>query len=227
MNSDKQNNLLSIIIIVLLLSQVLVSAVIVFRINNLETSVLAVLKRQEPQSDAPELIPNVSLDDDPQMGTSGAVITLVEFSDYECPFCKEAEDSIKTLMSEYKGKILLVYRDFPLENIHPHAFLAAEAADCAGEQNTYWKMHDLLFADQTKLGIDDLRKHAGDLGMNMDQFNNCLDSNKYSEEIRHDMKDGISYQVSATPTFFINGHRVLGGSLEQLKSTIDALLSNK
>ncbi len=120
-----------------------------------------------------------------------------------------------------------MYRDFPLEHIHPNAFQAAEAANCAGDQNAYWEMHDLLFTNQAQLGTDNLKNHAFQLGLDMNQFNDCLESHKYRDEINKDIQDGINYQVNATPTFFINGQRIVGGSLEQLKGTIDILLNNK
>ena len=206
------------------MTQVLLSAAFVLRLNKLEQRILVGLSNQGEAPTDPPIVDNVSIDDDPRMGTDGAVITIVEFGDYECPFCAEASKSINEIMSEYKGKVLFVYRDFPLEQIHPNAFQAAEAANCAGQENAYWKMHDLLFANNTQLDINSLRKYANELGLNMEQFNSCLDSHKFGDEIRHDVEDGLKYQVSSTPTFFINGHRVVGASLEQLKATIDILI---
>lgn len=225
MNPDKQSKLLSTLIIILLLSQVLLSVALILKLDRLDQRVLAGLNNQIAQNDSPSFIGDVSIDDDPRLGTSGAIITIIEFSDYECPFCADATGSIDRILSEYEGKILFVYRDFPLEHIHPNAFQAAETAHCAGDQNKYWEMHSLLFANQTQLDIDSLKKYASELGLNLSQFDKCLDSHKYQEEIRRDIADGLKYQVNGTPTFFINGYRVVGGSYEQLKSTIDLLLN--
>ena len=213
--------------IILLLTQVSLSAVVVLRLNKLEQRVLAGLSNQGAQPEVPGFVAGVSLDDDPRIGSEGAIITIVEFSDYECPFCADAASNIEIILSEYKDKILFVYRDFPLEDIHPHAFQAAEAANCAGDQGAYWEMHDLLFANQSKLDADSLRSYAAGLNLNINQFNECMDSHKYVDEIRKDIQDGQAYQVNGTPTFFINGNRVVGGSLEQLRGVINLLLANE
>lgn len=224
MNSDKQHYALPIMIIILLLSQVMLSTILVSRLNKLEQRVLAGLSNQEIQPEIPAFVSGISIDDDPQLGANDATITIIEFADFECPFCADANKNIDIIMSEYEGKILFVYRDFPLEHIHANAFQAAEAANCARDQDAYWEMHDSLFAHQTQLDIDNIKKYAIQLDLNIDQFNNCLSNHKYEDEIHKDMQDGIKYQVSGTPTFFINGHRVVGGSLEQLRGTIDLLL---
>lgn len=157
----------------------------------------------------------VSVDDDPVNGSSNAPVTIVEFSDFQCPFCERfftqtlpsiEENFIKT------GKAKLVYRDFPL-SFHQYAEKAAEAADCANEQGKFWEYHDTLFQKQsewTSGGVDKLKEYAKNLNLDTNKFNTCLDSGKYANEIQKDLNDGSSYGVSGTPTFFINGIEVVG-----------------
>jgi protein-disulfide isomerase len=133
---------------------------------------------------------------------------------------------IETLMEKYSEDIRFVYRDFPL-NSHQNALQAAQAANCAGEQNSYWEMHNLLFSHQDRLSTEDLEGYAILLELDSQQFMECLQNNKYADEIQHDMADAQEYQVSSTPTFFINGHRVIGADLSQLEQTIDGLLGNQ
>jgi protein-disulfide isomerase len=127
-------------------------------------------------------------------------------------------------MAEYEGKLKLVFRDFPLRNIHPQAQKAAEAAQCAADQQKFWPYHDRLFA-VTNLQIDDLKKYAQELELNMEQFTSCLDSNKYANEVAEDLQAGQKAGVSATPTFFVNGFPLSGAaSYERFKEVIDAAL---
>ena len=145
------------------------------------------------------------------LGPANAPVTIVEFSDYQCPFCVRWNQEVSArLMADYQGKIRFVYRDFPLSSIHPEAEPAAEAADCAGEQNVYYKYHDLLFGQKYGLGKSAYVKYASDLGLNMEQFNTCVNDHRYLSEIQTDMKFGSSLGVSSTPTFFVNGLAVVG-----------------
>jgi protein-disulfide isomerase len=157
----------------------------------------------------------VSLDDDPVKGSPNAKVTIVEFSDFQCPFCqrfflqtlpKIEEKYIKT------GKVRFVYRDFPL-NFHQYAQKAAEAAECADEQGKFWDYHDILFQKQSEwaaAGESKFKEYAQQLGLDMQKFNQCLDSGKYANEVQKDYNDGLKYGVSGTPTFFINGREVIG-----------------
>ncbi len=157
-------------------------------------------------------INDVSPDDDAIKGEVNAPVTIIEFSDYECPFCgRFFEQTLPELNEAYikTGKVKLIYRDFPLD-IHPNAQKAAEAAECAGEQGKYYEMHDKLFENQNALDVGSLKKYAKDIGLNTDEFNKCLDSGKMSDEVSQDFIDGQSYGVTGTPTFFINGKPLLG-----------------
>ena len=155
---------------------------------------------------------DVSVDDDAVKGDVNALVTIVEFSDFECPFCgKYVLETYPQLIKEYvdTGKVKYVFRDFPLE-FHLEAQKAAEAAECAGEQGKFWEMHDYLFENQDYLGVDYLKGYAKDLGLDTKDFNECLDSGAMAEEIENDLLDGQSYGVSGTPAFFINGKLISG-----------------
>ena len=143
-------------------------------------------------------------------GSSDAPITIVEFADYQCPFCGKVQPVLKDVLSKYKGKVKLAYRDFPLSQIHKHAEMAAEASRCALAQGKYWEMHDAMFADQSKLDEDALVKTAMGLGMNQNSFKSCLTSAKYKAEVQRDFEAGAQAGVNATPTFFINGELLSG-----------------
>jgi protein-disulfide isomerase len=146
----------------------------------------------------------------PSRGSVDAPITIVEFSDFQCPYCARAIDTIKKVEENYAGKVRLVFRDYPLVQIHPSAARAAEAASCANEQGKFWAMHDVLFQHQDKLGEKDLKQNAADLGLDTAAFDQCLDSGRHGAEWRKDAADAERYGVSSTPAFFINGRLVVG-----------------
>jgi protein-disulfide isomerase len=163
----------------------------------------------------------------PSIGPADAPITIVEFSDYQCPFCiRWYQDVSARLFENYKGKIRFVYRDFPLYSLHPDAESAAEAADCAGEQNNYYAYHDLLFSQKYGLGNSAYIKYASDLGLKMDQFNTCVSEHRYKSEVDADVKFASSIGVSSTPTFFVNGLAVVGAQpYEVFQQIIDKELA--
>ena len=166
----------------------------------------------------------VATEGEPSLGPANAPVTIVEFSDFQCPYCRQTQSTLKQLMAEYEGKIKLVFRDFPLRNIHPQAQKAAEAAQCAAEQQKFWPYHDKLFAS-TNLQMDELKKFAQELALNMEQFTSCLDSSKYAAGIDADMQAGQQAGVNATPTFFVNGYPLSGAaSYERFKELVDAAL---
>jgi protein-disulfide isomerase len=139
-------------------------------------------------------------------GEDKAKLALVEFTDYQCPFCsKYYRETYPEIMKEYvnTGKLKYMVREFPLESIHPQAFKAAEAAQCAGEQRKYFDMHDTLFTEQKALGVADLPKHAQTVGLDVAKFQECLTSSKYAKNVRKDMADGQKAGVTGTPAFFI------------------------
>ena len=145
------------------------------------------------------------------IGPEDAPITIVEFSDYQCPYCERWHTQVyNQLLAAYPGKIRFVYRNLPLTQIHPQAMPAAEAAMCAGEQNAYWQFHDRLFSNQDLLGEDFYVQIATDLGLNVAAFNNCRETHKYQDEIQADMDFAVGLGVQSTPTFFINGLAMVG-----------------
>jgi protein-disulfide isomerase len=165
--------------------------------------------------------------DDPSSGPANAPITVVEFSDYQCPFCARVVPTIVKLRQTYGDKIRIVFKDFPLPN-HSHAPKAAEAALCAGEQGKYWDMHDRLFANQQGLAVPALKQTAAGLGLDSVKFDQCLDSGKHAASIAADMKQGESLGVQSTPTVYVNGRPVIGAQpYEFFQSVIDEELARK
>jgi protein-disulfide isomerase len=169
----------------------------------------------------------VAAADSPARGPASAPIELVEFSDFQCPFCLRAHPTVQQVLSTYGDKIRFVYRNYPLPS-HPNARPAAEAAQCANEQGKFWEYHDRLFADQTKLSDADLKASAAALGMDAPKFNTCLDSHKYKTRIDTDLQAGNEAGVNGTPAFFVNG-RLLNGAqpYEEFKRVIDEELAAK
>jgi protein-disulfide isomerase len=161
----------------------------------------------------------------PSKGPPGAPVTIVEFSDFECPYCSTAEQTVQRVMKEYEGKVRLVYRDFPLP-IHANAVKAAEAAQCAGDQGKYWDMHEKLFANQQALELTALKGYAKDLNLDQAKFDQCLDSGTKSKVIEESKKVAEKVGVNGTPAFFINGYKLNGAQpFEEFKTIIDAELS--
>jgi protein-disulfide isomerase len=152
---------------------------------------------------------NVAVDDDPFLGPADAPVTIVEFSDYQCPYCSRAEPVVKQILEKYKGKVKFVYRDYPL-SFHPFAAKASEASQCANDQGKFWEFHDALYADQSKLSVPDMEATAGRLGLDAEKFKSCMDTGKYTAEVSKDIADATKAGVNSTPSFFINGVAVVG-----------------
>lgn len=152
----------------------------------------------------------VNSEDARARGLQTAPITIVEFADFQCPFCGRTAETLKQIEQTYAGQVRVVFRDFPLD-FHQNAAKAAEAASCAQDQGKFWPMHDKLFANQTNLKVADLKKYASEIGLDAGQFSQCLDTDKYSKKWRADRDEGASYGISGTPTFFVNG-RMLSGA---------------
>jgi protein-disulfide isomerase len=155
-------------------------------------------------------------------GSAQAPVTIVEFSDFQCPFCRREEAVLKGLLSEYDGKLSLAYRDFPLQQIHPHAEMAAEAARCAGAQGKFWPYHDLLFTDPPQLDQPDLLKDAKSLGLDESKFGSCLSSHQFQPQVEADAQAASRLGVDGTPTFFINGVFLSGAQPASAFETIIA-----
>jgi protein-disulfide isomerase len=162
----------------------------------------------------------------PVKGPRDAAITLVEFSDFECGFCGRFVNTLKEVTENYGDQVRLVFRQFPL-NMHPNAQKAAEASLCAQDQGKFWPMHDLLFQEQSKLGVADLKDKASRLGLDRGVFDDCLESGRYAEKVKEEMKEGASAGISGTPALFINGIPLPGGALpyEAVAKAIDEELA--
>jgi protein-disulfide isomerase len=159
-------------------------------------------------------------------GNSDAQITIVEFADFQCPYCGKVQLALNDVLGKYKGKVKLAYLDFPLASIHPHAEMAAEASRCALTQGKYWEMHDAMLADQSKLDEAALVKTAAGLGMDQNSFASCLKSGKYKAVVQQDLEAGSQAGVNATPTFFINGEFLSGAQSDaDFTKIIDRQLS--
>ena len=164
----------------------------------------------------------------PALGPANAPITLVEFADFQCPYCRQWEQqTYQPLLDAYPGKIRIVYRDFPLTSIHPNAMPAAEAAQCANEQGKFWPFHDKLFSGES-LSDDIYKQYAQELGLDMVKFNDCLSTHKFAQQIQDDSNFATNLGINSTPTFFINGLAVIGAQpLEAFKSVIDKELAGQ
>jgi protein-disulfide isomerase len=193
------------------------------------------IKQPSPTQQAPEenekKVPvdmKTLADDDAFKGSEDAPVTIVEFSDFECPFCARFyKQTLGKIEEEYikTGKVKLVYRDYPLP-FHTHAQKAAEAAECAGEQGKFWEMHNKLFEEGVKGGVESFKQFAADIGLDTEKFNDCLDSGKMAEEVQKDMKDGSAAGIRGTPGFIINGQLVSGAQpFENFKRVIESELA--
>ncbi len=200
---------------------------------------LKILQNRLPTNQPSEPV-KISADDDPIIGNPNAPIAIIEFSDFQCPFCARFHvQTLPLLLEEYieQGKVKLVFRDFPIQSIHPNALPAAVAAECANEQGQFKAMHDMLFDNQnqwskqeTDVALSIFTQYATEIQLDQNTFDSCLTSGKYIEEIRNDLEDGRSYDVTGTPGFFIGnddiGYVELKGAqpFESFKKVIDAQL---
>jgi protein-disulfide isomerase len=186
---------------------------------------IAELKKTGPAirvvMDAPRTTISVN-PDDPVEGKADAPVTLVEYSDFQCPFCLRVMPTLKQLRTKYGDKVRVVWKDFPLTQIHPQAFVAAQAGNCAREQGKFWEYHDKLFGNQSALQSDALKKYAADLGLDGAKFNQCLDSSKYEARVQDALGAGGRLGITSTPTVFVNGRMINGAQpIEVFESVID------
>lgn len=163
--------------------------------------------------------------DDPVRGNPAAGVTIIEFSDFQCPFCARVNPTLAKIRETYGDKVKLIFKDFPLPN-HPQAPKAAEAAHCAAEQGKYWEMHDVMFANQRALDVPALKQSAAGLGLDTAKFNRCLDSGQYASKVAAGASQGDKLGVNSTPTLYINGRPVIGAQpFEVFKAAIDEELA--
>jgi protein-disulfide isomerase len=178
--------------------------------------------REAPFKETP-----VSIGDAPVFGKADAKVTIVEFSDYQCPFCARVNPTLAKVRETYGDRVKIVFKDYPLPN-HPQAPKAAEAARCAGEQKKYWEMHDAMFANQRALEVPALKQTARAIGLDGAAFDQCLDSGKWAATIQKGSELGDQMGVNSTPTLYVNGRALIGAMpFENFKSIIDEELAKK
>jgi len=220
-----------------LIVQLVLIAALLVQVNDLRSSVESLTSKDLQQAKPSQKANNppvggegkveVSADDDPFLGSKDAKVTIVEFSDFQCPFCARFHSqTFPQLKKEYidTGKVRYVYRDFPL-SFHQHAMNAAIAAECADEQGKFWEYHDKLFQNQRALDDSSLKRYAEEIGLDTSKFNSCLDNKETASEVNKDVQDGQRYGVSGTPTFFINGVKLVGAQpYSAFKQVVDQQL---
>lgn len=159
----------------------------------------------------------------PVTGPEDAPITLVEFSDFECPYCESFLPTLERVKESYGDQVKVVFMHFPLRDLHPHAQKSAEASMCAFEQGKFWEAHDMYFAERDRLTVDDLKEKAGRLGLDTEVFDACFDAGKYVDYIDADVSTGIAVGVDGTPAIFVNGRPLPGGAVpyEMVAELID------
>ena len=181
-------------------------------LQKLEDTMLA-----DPNAPAPQSQPVITADDDPVLGSVDAPVTIIEFSDFQCPFCARFYSETLPLIKDNfidTGLVKMVYRDFPLQSIHPNAIPAAVASECADDQGAYWEYHDMLFENVSVWGpmeisgaVEQFKAYAVDLGLDAGTFSECIDTGKYVTEVTGDYTDGVAYGVTGTPAFFLGSEQ--------------------
>jgi protein-disulfide isomerase len=164
---------------------------------------------------------SISTNDQPSLGSANAPVTIVAFTDYQCPSCAAMHPTLERLVTEYGDKVRLVTRDFPLSQ-HAQAFKAAEAAEAARDQGKYWEYIHILLRNQSTLTVDKLKGYASELSLDRTRFDNALDTGKFSESVQRDIEDGMKLGINGTPTIFINGRRIAAKNYEDLKAIVEA-----
>jgi len=176
-----------------------------------------------------KIVPNLEVGEAPVFGKKDAPVTIIEFSDFQCPFCARAAETVSQVKKKYGNKVRVAFRHFPLP-MHKDARPASEASMCVNEQSTdkFWKYHDLLFKNQDKLDKANLEKFAKDVGADVKKFNQCVEAKKFADYVQKDMEYGEKVKVQSTPTFFVNGEQIAGAvPIETFSETIDEHLAEK
>ncbi len=180
---------------------------------------------ESPMKTPPAPLPVVEVGDAPSLGPESAPVTIVEFADFECPYCAQASRALKRLLQIYPTQVRWVFQHYPLHG-HNDAPLAHEAALVAHEQGKFWEMHDLLYANQNRLKRGDLLRYANQLNLDMSSFTEALDTRRLRRRVARDVREGRRLNVGATPTYFINGKRMVGArSLAEFRQQIETELA--
>lgn len=167
----------------------------------------------------------VVAEEDHIRGNPEAVVTIIEFSDFQCPFCSRFHPTVKQILEDYPDQVRWVYKHFPLDSIHPEARPSAEASECAAEQAKFWEFSDGLFENQSRLGKTLYKELAQNLGLNMNQFEDCVSSRKYKDHVEADLQEGIKAGVTGTPGSFVNGEKIPGAvPYDYMKEAVERAL---
>ena len=233
-----------IIAIAILLSSIVVSGVVIYSGNNINTELKTINSRltgiegqvntlagseqgqaAQPTVQARANTVSISLAGKIPRGDPNAGITIVEYSDFQCPFCERVEPTLDKILQDYAGKVKLYYKHFPLTQGHQYAQKAAEASECAADQGKFWEYHDKLFENQGALDTNSLKRYATDLGLDAAKFNACLDNGDKTNQVNTELQEGISNGVQGTPAFLINGQLLSGAQpYANFKQIIDSEL---
>jgi protein-disulfide isomerase len=203
---------------------------ILAKLESLDKAVQQVKAAPAPAAARPQVDPNkvytIPLGSSPMKGPKDAKVTIVKFSDYQCPFCSQAATLVEEVLKAYPTNVNLVYKQFPLTSIHPNALPAAKAALAAGKQGKYWEMHSLLFANQRELGPDKYKEFATKIGLDVPRWEKDMNAPEVAEQITRETNEARAADVTGTPTFFVNGKRVMNRSVDGFKAMIDDALKS-
>ena len=190
-----------------------------------QEAIMKLFKPRQPEFDVNKVY-DLPVGNSPVKGSKDATVAIVEFSDFQCPYCSQLQETLREALKAYPNDVKLVFKDFPLQ-FHQHAQNAARAAHAAGEQGKYWQMHDLIFGNFNSLSEDKFKEFATKIGLDMNKFAADYSSNKYDLKIQQSIQLGESADVRATPTLFINGKRMQGRAFNDFKQAIDTILKKK
>lgn len=199
------------------------------KLDGIEKKVDQIASRPAPAAGGaaaadPNRVFNIPIGDSPVKGPANAKVTLLEFSDFQCPFCAQVPATIEQVLKEYPNDVKFVFKQFPLVRIHPQATPAAKASLAAHKQGKFWEMHDKLFANQKQLDNDSLKRYAQELGLDMAKFEADMNSPEIAKQVEDEMKQANTNQVTGTPTLFVNGRKAANRTFDGLKGMIDEAL---
>ncbi len=178
-----------------------------------------------PAAIDPNKVYNIPVSNSAMKGPKDAKVTIVEFSDFQCPFCSQAAALVPDVLKAYPDKVNFVYKQFPLTSIHPFALGASKAAVAAQKQGKFWEMHDMMFANNRELGVDKLKEYAGKIGLDVGKFETDMNSPETAKQIEQEQAEARNADVQGTPTFFVGGKRLQNRSIDGFKQMIDAALA--
>lgn len=204
---------------------------ILAKIEGLEKTVSQIKAAPAAAPGRPQIDPNkvytIPLGNSPVKGDPGGSVTIVKFSDYQCPFCAQSAPLVDEVLKAYPKGVKFTYKQFPLTSIHPNAMPASKAALAAGKQGKYWEMHKVLFEHMRELGPDKLKEYAQQVGLDVPRWEKDMASSEIQKQVDEEMAQARAADVTGTPTFFVNGKRVMNRSVDGFKALIDEALKAK